>query len=131
MAQFKAFATGAEVTAQTALSIVDGMSTFKQTALRVLAKNGIEAPQSDHWFAQQAWLNAFQKTMTTRSRAARRARNRAHISSLGEGGDFWPCHFLPAAFALLFPAAAAFLFAGAALQPSSTSWRKYSMYLSR
>lgn len=60
MAQFKAFAKNVEVNGETVLSIVDGMGAFRNTALKILAENGINDPQPGQWYSQQAWLDAFQ-----------------------------------------------------------------------
>lgn len=59
MAQFVAFAPKVEVNGETVLSIVDGMGTFKEKALTILASNGIKAPKPGDWYPQQFWLNAF------------------------------------------------------------------------
>jgi len=61
MAQFKALSPGVEVNGQTVLSIVDGMGAFKDAALAILKKSGIENPQPDHFYPQQAWLTAFKE----------------------------------------------------------------------
>ncbi len=61
MAQFKAFENNAEVNGQTVLSIVDGMGTYRETALAILKENGIDSPRKDRWYSQQSWLNAFKK----------------------------------------------------------------------
>jgi hypothetical protein len=60
MAQYEAFETGVEVNGKTALSVVDGVpSAFEQKALDILADNGIEDPDPESWYPQQAWLDAF------------------------------------------------------------------------
>ena len=61
MAQFKAFASGVEVNGETVLSVVDGMGTFKASALRILAEHNIPNPQPGKWCPQQAWLDAFKE----------------------------------------------------------------------
>lgn len=60
MAQFKAFAPGVEVNGETVFSIIDGMGTFKSTAVAILAEHGIITPQAGMWYSQQKWLNAFE-----------------------------------------------------------------------
>jgi hypothetical protein len=59
MVMFKANSPEAQVNGQTVLSVVDGMGTFKAQALAILKDNGIDNPQPDKWYSQQAWLNAF------------------------------------------------------------------------
>ena len=59
MAQFKAFAPGVEVNGQTVLSVVEGMGTFKQFSLQILAANGITDPRPGQWYPQQSWLDSF------------------------------------------------------------------------
>ena len=60
MAEFKAMAPKVEVNGETVLSVVDGMGIFKQQALDILKKCGIDNPQAGKWYAQQAWLGGFQ-----------------------------------------------------------------------
>lgn len=59
MAQFKTFEPGVEVNGQTILSVVEGMSNFKNRAIQILEENGISNPQEGKWYSQQDWLNAF------------------------------------------------------------------------
>ena len=61
MAQFKAFSSGVEVNGETVLSIVDGMGAFRNKALAILKKNGIEDPKPGQWYLQQAWLDSFKE----------------------------------------------------------------------
>ncbi len=61
MAQFKAFSPKVEVNGQTVLSVVDGMGAYKATALDILKQNGIDNPQPNHFYSQQAWLDSFKK----------------------------------------------------------------------
>ena len=61
MAQFQAFAQGVTVNGQTVLSIVDGMGTFRESALKILAGHGIKDPTAMGWYPQQAWLDAFRE----------------------------------------------------------------------
>lgn len=63
MAQFKAFAPNVEVLGEVVLSFVEVMGAFRRLAEGILKDNGIEDPQPDHWYSQQAWLNSF-KTIT-------------------------------------------------------------------
>lgn len=59
MAQFEAFDDGVEVNGQTVLSFIEG-TPMERTTRELLAENGIEDPQSDEWYPQEAWLAAFQ-----------------------------------------------------------------------
>jgi hypothetical protein len=59
MAQFKPFAAGVEVNGETVLSVIDGMGSFRESALHILAENGIPNPQPGKWYSQKAWLDAF------------------------------------------------------------------------
>jgi hypothetical protein len=59
MAQFIAFAPGIQVNGETVLSIVEGMGTFKDKAVKILSDNGIKNPTPGAWYPQQSWLNAF------------------------------------------------------------------------
>jgi hypothetical protein len=61
MAQFQAFSPGVTVVGQTVLSVVDGMGSFRESALKILAAHGIPNPQASGWYSQQSWLNAFQE----------------------------------------------------------------------
>ena len=61
MAQFQALSSNVMVNGQTVLSVVNGMGSFKQTALDILSRHGIKAPQPNQWYPQQAWLDAFQE----------------------------------------------------------------------
>jgi hypothetical protein len=65
MAQFRAFAQGVEVNGETVYSIVDGMGSFKHTALSVLSENGIKDPKPGQWYSQQKWLDAFRNIAET------------------------------------------------------------------
>ncbi|MFB6361227.1 MAG: hypothetical protein ABEH59_07875 [Halobacteriales archaeon] len=64
MTEFEAFDTDVEVHGQTILAVVDGaLSNFskgyRESAHEALAENGIEDPEADEWYPQQAWLNTF------------------------------------------------------------------------
>lgn len=60
MTQYDAFERGVEVNGKTVLSVVEGVpSAFEEKALRILAENGIENPDPESWYPQQAWLDAF------------------------------------------------------------------------
>ena len=61
MPEFVAFEQGIEVNGQTVLSVVDGMGAFRQMALNILKKHGIDNPQPGKWYPQQAWLDAFKE----------------------------------------------------------------------
>jgi len=57
--KFKAFAPMVEVNGETVFAIVDGMGSFRQSALHILAENNIPDPKAGFWYSQQNWLNAF------------------------------------------------------------------------
>jgi hypothetical protein len=57
-AGFRALDSNVEVNGETVHSAIDGIGDFKETALRILAKQGIVNPQPGEWYDQQAWLNA-------------------------------------------------------------------------
>jgi len=61
MAQFQAFAPNVMVTGASVLSVVNGMGSFKQTALEILGRHGIKNPEAAAWYPQQAWLDAFRE----------------------------------------------------------------------
>ncbi len=61
MAQFKAFSPQVEVLGEVVLSFVNVMGAFKRLALGILQENGIEDPQPELWYSQQAWLDSFAK----------------------------------------------------------------------
>jgi len=59
MAQFQAFAPGVTVNGQTVLSVVSGMGSFKNTAVKILQQHGIQDLSPLGWYSQQSWLDAF------------------------------------------------------------------------
>ena len=61
MAEFKAFNNQVEVNGQTILSVLAGMRGFETSAKLILSKNGIDNPEPNNWYSQQAWLNAFKE----------------------------------------------------------------------
>ena len=61
MAEFKAFNDQVEVNGQTILSVLAGMRGFEASAKLILSKNGIDNPEPNNWYSQQAWLNAFKE----------------------------------------------------------------------
>lgn len=62
MAQFKTREKGVEVNGQTVLAFLDGVpSSFESKTARILENHGIENPQPDKWYSQQAWLDAFKE----------------------------------------------------------------------
>jgi hypothetical protein len=65
MAVFKAYDPKVEVNGETVLSIVDGMGSFKEKALKILAECGIQSPAPGKWYSQQAWLDAFKRIADT------------------------------------------------------------------
>jgi hypothetical protein len=62
MVQLEPLGRGVEVNGQTVLSFVDGVpQSFADNAQEILADNGIEEPEPDEWYPQQAWLDAFEE----------------------------------------------------------------------
>lgn len=61
MAQFKAYSPSVTVSGESVLAVVDGMGTFRETALEILGRHGIKNPQPGQWYNQQAWLDSFQE----------------------------------------------------------------------
>lgn len=61
MAEFIAFNDQVEVNGQTILSVLAGMRGFEASAKLILSKNGIENPEPNKWYSQQAWLDAFKE----------------------------------------------------------------------
>jgi len=61
MAEFMAFNKDVEVNGQTILSVLDGMKGYEESALKILARNGIQNINQDQWYSQQSWLNAFKE----------------------------------------------------------------------
>jgi len=59
--QFEAVSPKVEVNGAAVLSVVEGMETFKGTALDILARHGINNPQKEGWYLQQSFLDAFQE----------------------------------------------------------------------
>jgi hypothetical protein len=70
--QFRAFEPGIEVNGQTVWSVVDGFDHFKQIPSRLLLAEGIGTAGPDGvvqidpngWYAQEAWLRAFERIAT-------------------------------------------------------------------
>ena len=60
MAQFKAYSPQVEVLGEVVLSFVNVMGAFKGIALGILKDHGVDDPQGDQWYSQQAWLDSFQ-----------------------------------------------------------------------
>lgn len=59
MAQFKAFDSNVEVSGNAVLSVVEWLGAFQETAINILAENGIHDPKPNQWYSQQSWLDAF------------------------------------------------------------------------
>lgn len=64
MAQFEAFDPNVEVHGRTILAVVDGAlarfsDDYRRRAREALAENGVDDPDQDEWYPQQAWLNTF------------------------------------------------------------------------
>jgi hypothetical protein len=58
LAEYRVLDAHAEVNGESVYAVVDGMGAFKQTALKILAKQGIVNPEAGEWYSQQALLNA-------------------------------------------------------------------------
>ncbi len=61
MAQFKGFDPKVEVVGQGVLVLIEGVGTFRPTALKILAEHGISNVQADKWYPQQAYLDAYRQ----------------------------------------------------------------------
>lgn len=61
MSQFQALGPNVEVCGAAVMSVVEGLGAFRPTGLKILRKQGIDNPQAEKWYLQQAWLNAFQE----------------------------------------------------------------------
>lgn len=65
MTEYETFGDDVEVHGKTILTVVDDAlarfsEDYRETAYTALAENGIENPESDEWYNQQAWLNTFE-----------------------------------------------------------------------
>ena len=60
MAQFKALAPNVEVSGAVVMSVVNAMGAFQGLARRILRESRLGDLQPDHWYPQQAWLDAFE-----------------------------------------------------------------------
>lgn len=65
MTQFEAFDQRVEVHGRTILVVVDDAlarfsEEYQEEALTALAANGIDDPEPDEWYPQQAWLNTIE-----------------------------------------------------------------------
>ena len=58
LAEFRVLDANVEVNGETINAVVEGMGAFHETALKILAKQGIADPQPGEWYSQQALLNA-------------------------------------------------------------------------
>ncbi|OFX68907.1 MAG: hypothetical protein A2X12_05185 [Bacteroidetes bacterium GWE2_29_8] len=61
MAQFVSFESNVEVLGGVVLSIIDGMSEYKEIGIKILEDNGIKNIQSDGWYSLQSLLDAFKE----------------------------------------------------------------------
>lgn len=61
MPQFVSIDKNVRVSGSAVLAVIEGMGVYRKMALRILRENGIDDPQSDKWYPQQAWLDAFRK----------------------------------------------------------------------
>ncbi len=59
LAEFRVLDANVEVNGESILALVDGMGAFRETALRILEKQGIPDPQPGEWYRQQSLLDAF------------------------------------------------------------------------
>lgn len=64
MVEFEAFDPAVEVHGQTILRVVDDAlarfsDEYRELALDALAENGVDNPEPDAWYSQQAWLDSF------------------------------------------------------------------------
>ena len=63
MIRYEAIDPETEINGQTMLSMIDGVARFsddyRETVRETLAEQGVEEPQPDEWYPQQAWLDAF------------------------------------------------------------------------
>ncbi len=61
MTNFKVLERGIEVNGATIMAVVDGMGTYRSAAHGILARAGLSNVIADdqHWYSQQAWLDAF------------------------------------------------------------------------
>jgi hypothetical protein len=58
LAEFRVLDANAEVNGESILALVDGMGSFRETALKILAQQGITDLQPGEWYAQQSLLDA-------------------------------------------------------------------------
>lgn len=61
MALFKAYDAKVEVNGETVLSVVKGLASFEDTAMKWLKECGIDNPKPGQWYSQQAWLDCFKR----------------------------------------------------------------------
>ena len=61
MAEFVALSPNVEVIGQTVLAVVDGMGAFRNLALEILKRHGVDNPDPRGWYKQQPWLDAFKE----------------------------------------------------------------------
>ena len=59
MPKFQPFNENVEVNGETVLSVLAGMGSFKDSALKILEENGINSPRPGNWYKQKDWLNSF------------------------------------------------------------------------
>jgi hypothetical protein len=61
MPEFVALAPNVEVNGQTVLAVVEGMGAFRNLALEILKRHGVDSPKPESWYRQQPWLDAFKE----------------------------------------------------------------------
>jgi hypothetical protein len=61
MAQFQTLSQGVTINGQAVLSVVNGMGTFRESALKILAAHSTPGPRAAAWYSQQPFLDVFQE----------------------------------------------------------------------
>ena len=60
MAKFEAFDPDVEVRGRVLTSVLSGMGVLQKKAHEILMMHGVDNPQPDSWYSQQAWLDCFE-----------------------------------------------------------------------
>ncbi len=61
MPEFVALSPNVEVLGQTVLAVVEGMGAFRNLALEILKRHGVDSPNPEGWYKQQPWLDSFKE----------------------------------------------------------------------
>jgi hypothetical protein len=61
MPEFVALSPNVEVLGQTVLAVVEGMGAFRNLALEILKRHGVDNPNPEGWYRQQLWLDSFKE----------------------------------------------------------------------